>query len=136
MTPIATIIQNRTSNGRFANWTGNTKTWLPPNGIVEVPFEIWSVCDKKQRNALIADLQYGTVVLSLRILKPGGNYETVPYNPIASIVNQEVRHLAPHPGPSESMTEETATQNATETATEAVQTVEAAVTAPVEAKAE
>lgn len=111
MNPITTIIQNNTSNGRFVNWTGETKTWLQPNGIVEVPFEVWSVCDKKQRNALIADLQYGTVVLSLRILKPNGNYETVPYNPIAGIVNQEVRHLAPHPGPSESLTEEVATSN-------------------------
>lgn len=36
----------------------------------------------------------------------------------------------------ETTTEEIATQNATETATEAVQTAEAAVAAPVEAKAE
>ena len=111
MNPITTIIQNNTSTGRFVNWTGETKTWLAGRATVEVPFEVWSVCDKKQRDALVADLQYGTVSLALRILKPGGNYETVPYNPIANIVSREQRHLAPHPGPAESMTEETATSN-------------------------
>lgn len=112
MNPIATIIQNNTPHGRFANWTGSVKTWLPGNGVAEVPFEVWSVCDKKQRDALIADLQYGTVSLSVRILKPNGNFETIPYNPIANIAPQApVQKAAAQQSPTESKTEQTATSN-------------------------
>ena len=112
MNPIATIIQNNTPHGHFANWTGATKTWLPGNGVAEVPFEVWSVCDKKQRDALIADLKYGTVSLSVRILKPNGNFETIPYNPIANIAPQApVQKAAPQQSPTDSKTEQTATSN-------------------------
>lgn len=112
MNPITTIIQNNTPNGRFATWTGSVKTWLPPNASVEVPFEVWSVCDKKQRDALIADLQYGTVTLAVRLLKPNGNYETVPYNPIAALAPQPpVQKHTPQPSPMETRTEDTVTSN-------------------------
>lgn len=112
MNPIATIIQNRTSTGRFANWTGSTKTWLPPNGVVEVPFEVWSVCDKKQRDALVADLRYGSVSLAVRILKPNGNYETIPFSPIANLAPQAPVQKAPvQNNPTNTRTEDTMTSN-------------------------
>ena len=113
MTPIATIIENHTPNGRFINWTGASKTWLPGNSTVEVPFEVWSVCDRKQREGLIADLKYGTVSLAVRILKPSGNYETIPYNPIANLVAAPVKAAAPVPqaSPTETQTEKTVTSN-------------------------
>lgn len=112
MNPIATIIQNRTSTGRFVNWTGATKTWLQPNGVVEVPFEVWSVCDKKQRDALVADLRYGSVSLAVRILKPNGNYETIPFSPIANLAPQAPVQKAPiQSNPTSTHTEDTMTSN-------------------------
>jgi len=113
MTPIATIIENHTPNGRFINWTGASKTWLPGNSTVEVPFEVWSVCDRKQREGLIADLKYGTVSLAVRILKPSGNYETIPYNPIANLaaVSAKVPAPVPQASPTETQTEKTVTSN-------------------------
>ena len=113
MNPITTIIQNNTSNSRFANWTGSVKTWLPAGGVAEVPFEVWSVGDKKQHDALVAELKAGLVTLSIRILKPNGNYETIPFNPIADILPQApVQQIAePKPSPTESKTEETVHSN-------------------------
>ena len=113
MNPITTIIQNNTSNSRFTNWTGSAKTWLPAGGVAEVPFEVWSVGDKKQHDALVAELKAGLVTLSVRILKPNGNYETIPFNPIADILPQApVQQIAePQPSPTESKTEETVHSN-------------------------
>ena len=113
MNPITTIIQNNTSNSRFANWTGSSKTWLPAGGIAEVPFEVWSVGDKKQHDALIAELKAGLVTLSVRLLKPNGNYETIPFNPIAELLPQApVQQIPePQPSPTASKTEETVHSN-------------------------
>ena len=113
MNPITTIIQNNTSNSRFANWTGSKKFWLPANGVTEVPFEVWSVGDKKQHDALAAELKAGLVTLSVRILKPNGNYETVPFSPIADLLPQAPAQQNPEPqvSPTESKTEDTIHSN-------------------------
>ena len=84
MTPIATIIQNNTDIARFATWTGDTKTWLPARGTVEVPFEVWSAASKTQREGIKAAVSSGAVSLAVKIRKPGGNYEIVPFCPLDS----------------------------------------------------
>lgn len=116
MTPIATIITNCTMNDRFVSWTGSNKTWLLAGKSVEVPFEVWSVGDKKQHDALIAELKAGLVSLSVRLLKPNGNYETIPFNPIATALPQAPVQLPPQQveakeSPTASKTEETIHSN-------------------------
>lgn len=116
MTPIATIITNCTMNDRFVSWTGSNKTWLIAGKSVEVPFEVWSVGDKKQHDALIAELKAGLVSLAVRLLKPNGNYETVPFNPIATALPQAPVQLPPQQveakeSPTASKTEETIHSN-------------------------
>ena len=85
MTPIVTIIHNHTDYSRSANWTAKGATWLPAKGTVEVPYEIWSAADEGQKVAIAAELKNGWIKLELRVLKPNGCQEIIPYSTIGDV---------------------------------------------------
>lgn len=85
MTPIATIIHNLLNNSRMVNWTAEKQTWLEANGTAEVPYEIWSAANKVQRDAIKAEVTSGFVKLELRVLKPNGCQEIIPYSPVGDL---------------------------------------------------
>lgn len=85
MTPIVTIIHNNTDNSRSANWTAKGATWLPAKGTVEVPYEIWSAADEGQKVAIAAEIKNGWINLELRVLKPNGCQEIIPYSTIGDV---------------------------------------------------
>lgn len=85
MNPIATIIHDLVNSSRFLTWTGETNTWIEAGGTVEVPFDVWSVSDKNQREALKTDVKSGRVSLELRVMKPNGCQEIIPYSPVGAL---------------------------------------------------
>lgn len=85
MTPIATIIHNRMNNSRMVNWTAEKQTWLEANGTAEVPYEIWSAANKVQRESIKAEITNGYITLELRVMKPNGCQEIIPFSPVGDL---------------------------------------------------
>jgi len=85
MTPIATIIHNLLNNSRMVNWTAEKQTWLEANGTAEVPYEIWSAANKVQRESIKAEVTSGYVTLELRVMKPNGCQEIIPFSPVGDL---------------------------------------------------
>lgn len=85
MNPIATIIHDLANESRFLTWTGAKNTWINAGATIEVPFDVWSVSDKNQRDALKAAVTGGRVSLELRVMKPNGCQEIIPYSPAGAL---------------------------------------------------
>jgi hypothetical protein len=85
MNPIATIIHDLANESRFLTWTGAKNTWINAGATIEVPFDVWSVSDKNQRDALKAAVAGGRVSLELRVMKPNGCQEIIPYSPAGAL---------------------------------------------------
>ena len=85
MTPIATIIHNQLNNSRMVNWTAEKQTWLEANGTAEVPYEVWSAANKVQRESIKAEVTSGYVTLELRVMKPNGCQEIIPFSPVGDL---------------------------------------------------
>lgn len=83
--PIITVIRNNTNEDRFIRWTGEGTVWVGANASVEVPYEVWSKADRKQRVSILADTQQNNVSLTLKVLTGKDEYATVVFDPSASI---------------------------------------------------
>ena len=81
MTPIKTIIRNKTNISKTIHWAGKTTQWLPANGDTVVPFELWSVAEDHQKTAIKAALEAGNIELTIMVLGPNGEYTVAPFNP-------------------------------------------------------
>ncbi len=86
MIPIKTIIRNNTATSKTIHWAGKETKWLPANGETVVPFEIWSVANDSQKNAIKFALSTGAVELSLMVLGSNGEYSVVSFNPLGKEV--------------------------------------------------
>lgn len=98
MTPIKTIIRNKTNTSKTIHWAGKDTHWLPAGGDTVVPFEIWSVADAAQKNAIKAAVASGTVELTIMVLGPNGEYTVAAFSPngaepVRKQVFQEIKNI-------------------------------------------
>lgn len=89
MIPIKTIIRNKTNISKTIHWAGKDTHWLQANGETVVPFEIWSVANDAQQNAIKYALATGSVELTLMVLNDKGEYAVIPFNPIGKAAVQQ-----------------------------------------------
>lgn len=89
-TPISTLIINPCNTGRRINWTGEGAVWVDANSNVEVPYDVWSKADRKQRESIIADCRSKRVELLLRVVKADGQEIFIGYDP--SVLFNPVAH--------------------------------------------
>lgn len=86
MTPIKTIIRNKTAVAKAVNYIGKNPVWLPANGEAVVDFEIWSVADDSQKTAIKTLVRSGTIELTIMVLTKEGEYAAVAFDPTAGEV--------------------------------------------------
>lgn len=83
MTPIKTVILNNTNRAQSISYAGKNLVWLPANGTATVDFDIWSVANDIQREAIKYVCAKKDVELTLMVLGNDGQYMSVSYNPAA-----------------------------------------------------
>ena len=86
MTPIKTIIRNKTAVAKAVNYIGKSPVWLPANGEATVDFEIWSVADDSQKTAIKTLVRNGTIELTVMVLGKDGEYTVAAFDPTAGEV--------------------------------------------------
>lgn len=89
MTPIKTIIRNKTNTSKTIHWAGKSTQWLPANGDTVVPFELWSVADDSQKTAIKAAIAAGNIELTVMVLGPSGEYTLAPFSPTGTAVDKK-----------------------------------------------
>ena len=97
MTPIKTIITNKSPVSKTVYWAGKETLWLQGNAKTEVPFELWSVAEDHQKTAICSSIRDGQIELALAVLGSNGEYTTVEFNPLGKIEDQPVVKQASAP---------------------------------------
>ena len=85
MTPIKTIIKNKTSVEKTIHYAGKKPVWLPANGEAVVDFEIWSVADNVQKTAITTLINNGAIELSIMVLSSNGEYTVAQFDPCGGV---------------------------------------------------
>ena len=85
MTPVKTIIRNKTAVAKAVNYLGKSPVWLPANGEVTVEFEAWSVADDRQKTALKTAIRDGKIELTVMLLGGNGEYTVAAFDPTGGL---------------------------------------------------
>lgn len=85
MTPIKTVIWNKTAVAKAVNYIGKSPVWLPANGEATVEFEVWSVADDRQKTALKTAIRDGKIELTVMLLGSNGEYTVAAFDPTGGL---------------------------------------------------
>lgn len=85
MTPIKTVIRNKTAVAKAVNYIGKSPVWLPANGEATVEFEVWSVADDRQKTALKTAIRDGKIELTVMLLGGNGEYTVAAFDPTGGL---------------------------------------------------
>ena len=101
MTPIKTIIRNKTSVAKAVNYIGKSPVWLPADGEAVVDFEVWSVADDSQKAAIKTSILADRIALTVMVLGSNGEYTVADFDPTggAEPVKKEPVYLQPKQNP-------------------------------------
>lgn len=94
MTPIYTIIRNKRDNSRTIYWAGKDSKWLAAKSDLVVPFEIWTVAEDYQKEAIKAELRAGNVELIVCIASTDGKVVQIPFEPFPNLKPAEAPKVA------------------------------------------
>ena len=108
MTPIKTIIRNKTAVAKAVNYIGKTPVWLPANGEATVEFEVWSVADDRQKTAIKSAIREGKIELTVMLLGGNGEYTVAAFDPTGGLqpVKKEPVYVQPKQDPIKQMAAE------------------------------
>ena len=90
MTPIKTIVHNNTPVSKTIHWAGKDTMWLEANADTEIPFEIWSVAEPHQREAILSSVASGSISLTIMVLNSDGTYTAAPFNPLGKEAQKQI----------------------------------------------
>jgi hypothetical protein len=85
MVPIFTIIRNKRDTSRTIYWAGKESKWLPAKSDLIVPFEIWTLAEDYQKEAIKAELKNDNVELIVCIASKNGETVQVPFEPFQNL---------------------------------------------------
>lgn len=94
MTPIKTIVHNNTAVSKTIHWAGKDTMWLEANADTEIPFEVWSVAEPHQREAILSSVASGSISLTIMVLNSEGEYTSAPFNPLGKQVEKQIQKEA------------------------------------------
>lgn len=85
MTPIYTIIRNKRDTSRTIYWAGKDSKWLAAKSDLIVPFEVWSLAEDYQKEAIKAEMRNDNVELILCVTSTDGKVVQVPFVPYPNL---------------------------------------------------
>ena len=84
--PIFTIIRNKRNSSRTIYFAGKDSKWLAANSDLIVPFEVWTLAEDYQKEAIKAELKNGNIELIICVTSTDGKVVQVPFEPIPKTV--------------------------------------------------
>ena len=81
--PIFTIIRNKRDTSRTIYFAGKDSKWLAANSDLIVPFEVWTLAEDYQKEAIKAELKNGNIELIICVTSTDGKVVQVPFEPVA-----------------------------------------------------
>lgn len=78
---IYTEIKNNAPIERTLRWTGEGPVCVEAGSTISVPYEVWSVADRQQREAILAETQSGDTELTICIKTCATEYTRIKFNP-------------------------------------------------------
>lgn len=88
--PLQVVVKNRGKNARFLRWTKDNSVWIDAGASITLDYEPWSCADRKQREALVAELNSGMTELVMRFngtvnIAQAGDVCLIEYNPAGNV---------------------------------------------------
>ena len=73
-TPIYTKVKNNTQLEKMLHWADRNCIVVEPNGVTTVPYDVWSLADEGQREAIREAVKAGLVQLFVGVMGLNGVY--------------------------------------------------------------
>lgn len=84
--PIFTIIRNKRDTSRTIYFAGKDSKWLAANSDLIVPFEVWTLAEDYQKEAIKAELKNGNIELIICVTSTDGKVVQVPFEPFQKTI--------------------------------------------------